>query len=63
MDLVFILILAVILCLSNKEKQTEEDVILEEFDYTVLHRETKLNPQFYDDSKAFRRIVDELGFH
>lgn len=63
MDLIFILILGLILCLSNKETKTEEEVILEEFDYTVMKRETRLNPQFYDDPKAFRRMIDELGFH
>ena len=63
MDLIFILAFGLILCLIGKETQTEEEKILDEFDYTIIERETKLNPQFYDDPNAFRRIINELGFH
>ena len=63
MDLIVILTVGLILCLLNHSAITEEEQILEEYDYTVIERETKLNPLFYDDPKAFRRIVDELGFH
>ena len=63
MDLIVILVFALILCLSNKEIVTEEEQILKEFDYTVIKQETKLNESFYDDPNAFRRIIDELGFH
>ena len=63
MDLIFVLVLALVLCLRNTEEVTEEEEILEQFDYHVMKRETKLNDTFFDDPKAFRRLVDELGFH
>lgn len=62
MDLIVILVIALVFCLRNNEAETQEEQILEQYDYEVLKRETKLNPQFYDDANAFRRIVNELGF-
>lgn len=63
MDLICILVLGLVLCFRNDNVETEEEVILDSFDYTVMKRDTKLNPQFYDDPNAFGRIIHELGFH
>ena len=61
MDLVIILAVSLVLCLMNHEEAPDPE--MDCYDYTVMDRETKLNETFYDDPTAFRRMVDELGFH
>ena len=60
MDAIFIIICALVFCLSkNKGPARIDDSGIS---YEVLEREVKLNEDFYDDANAFRRIINELGF-
>lgn len=62
MDALFILPIALIFCLmrrtSGESLKMEEDNV----GWEVLDRPTKLNPEFYTDYNAFRRLTHELGF-
>lgn len=54
MDGIIILLVAVVIILKDKSPVEEE---------TVMKRETKLNPNFYEDEEAFMEVAHELGFH
>lgn len=54
MDGLFIAVLALILVLKSKPVETEAPDMV---------RETRLNPNFYEDENAFMEIANELGFH
>lgn len=66
MDGLVIIIIAMIFCFCTpktvQEKAVEKEII-EDFNYEVLDRPTAVNTSFYKDEKAFRRMVDELGFN
>lgn len=55
MDGIIILLVAVVIILKDKSPVVEEE--------TVMKRETKLNPNFYEDEEAFMEVAHELGFH
>ena len=57
MDGALILIVALILILKRSNAPIEEQ------EQAPMKRETKLNPDFYEDENAFMEVVHELGFH
>lgn len=54
MDGIVILIVALLLVLKTGEVVNEE---------VIMKRETKLNPDYYEDENAFMEVAHELGFH
>lgn len=57
MDGALILIVALVLILKRS------NVPIEEQEQAPMRRETKLNPDFYEDENAFMEVAHELGFH
>lgn len=54
MDCLVILALTLFYALTSKTVVTEEK---------VLKRETRLNPDFYENPTAFTEVSSSLGFH
>ena len=61
MEILFIVILALYFCFVNQGQENATEEGLEE-EVTIRLRETRVNPELYDDPDAFMRIAHVLGF-
>ena len=62
MEALFIIPLAIIFSTMRRTSKENSKMAEDTSGWEVLDRPTKLNPEFYTDYKAFRRLTHELGF-